>query len=308
MVRITESRLKEITSLAKDGSTTVNSSSARFVSAADPVDDQDLSTKAYADANPGGSVNGPVRYERIYSVAGDRTSDGYEVTVGAFFLDTDSYDSDVDFFFQAVLKTTDEALYSEVVIYNLTVGFEVPYTLLRNGSSIPEIFSTLFVPSYGPNMYLIKLRPSVEGYVDGYVACQSAAILARVTNRNVSTLFEEIGGEVTTTNSVPVNTIASIPITENETVKNIHALITAKDVITGNCGIWILNAGFKRNLDNIELLGSEVAILKEEKEYVDFLATLEIDGTDAVNIVGYGHPDNNVRWKAVSHILTDGYG
>lgn len=49
MVRVSEKFLQQITLLAKDGSSTIDASTARLIDAANPVNPQDLATKIYVD-------------------------------------------------------------------------------------------------------------------------------------------------------------------------------------------------------------------------------------------------------------------
>lgn len=57
MVRVSETFLDEIVTLAKDGSTEVDCSGARLINASDPIDGSDLATKDYVDGYAGGGTD-----------------------------------------------------------------------------------------------------------------------------------------------------------------------------------------------------------------------------------------------------------
>ena len=307
MVRVSETRLKEITTVAKDGSATVNGSNARFTNAADPVDDQDLATKAYVDSLSGGGSlpgEGVDGYERMYGIAGDySTSETDYQTIGAFVLNTFDHPDYSDYIFQAILETDDNSISADVRLYNATTLEAVTDTDLSSYSEDPELVQSPFTPSSGENIYLVQLK---TGTVDGYAYCKNAVVLASVIRADctgTATLFDEVEGEVTTTSSLPSANVASVSMTSNDVVKNIHAIITAKDLVNGDSGIWILTGGFKRIDDTISQLGSS-AILNSESDNADFDVDFEI-GSGAINIVVTGDEINNVRWKTTVHIVSE---
>jgi hypothetical protein len=78
MVKPREGFLGNIRTLDKDGYGTITASGSRVIDALDPVDPQDLATKAYADSHGGGGAG-----TWAQALAGGNTTDGYNPEISA---------------------------------------------------------------------------------------------------------------------------------------------------------------------------------------------------------------------------------
>jgi hypothetical protein len=89
MTKPREGFLGSITILDKDGYGTITASGSRIINALDPVDSQDVATKAYADSHGGGGAG-----TWAQALAGGNTSDGYspEISAGDQLQGEDGYD------------------------------------------------------------------------------------------------------------------------------------------------------------------------------------------------------------------------
>lgn len=115
-----------------------------------------------------------------------------------------------------------------------------------------------------------------------------------------TTLFEEIEGEVTTSNNTPT-VIATYNIPTDNSVVNIHVMINARDEVTGDSGVWVLSGGFERTGATTLQLG-DTAILNQEKEYVNYDVDFNVS-LNTIQVIVTGHPANNTNWKAIAQIV-----
>lgn len=157
------------------------------------------------------------------------------------------------------------------------------------------------LPSVGQNGYVAIASGGDLTYLGGSSIGQAltwngSSWIASTVN---GTLFTEVQGTITTTNSTPTNLLTYTPTIDG--TYNVTVKIAAKNNVNNNGNIYTIVGGFKRISGVITQLGSTSQVISEEDD-VTLEADFSVSGSN-INAIVTGNSSLSVSWKGIAQIV-----